>query len=279
MQELRGQFDTLWAVSDIHGYRDELEQLLTGAGLAVRKTGSARVTWTPGKARQLLIVDGDLIDGGPDSWGTVLLLRDLVSQASAAGSRVIVVLGNHEVAYLASSKSGSGGSEVDIFLRSLPVAAFVGTWLFAHAGYIDAKPDSSALAAYFTDLGRLYSNQRPAFYRALLAPRSLTMAHGWWKHRRHRSEMKASLQRLGLSGVVFGHDPQALFARGTLAMNRAGWLLKLDAGLKSGDSSGMLLRCEVIDVDAGTRLEMARAGLPLCNGVASGGVLVQLPVR
>ncbi|HYV65900.1 MAG TPA: metallophosphoesterase, partial [Myxococcales bacterium] len=81
-EELREGYDTLWAVSDVHGRLDALERLLTASGLASRD-GRGGLRWTPGRARQLLVVVGDSIDGGPDSVGVVLLFRDLQAQAAA----------------------------------------------------------------------------------------------------------------------------------------------------------------------------------------------------
>jgi len=72
--ELRDKYDVVWAVSDVHGHREQLEQLLVGAGLAVRGQGG-QLGWTPGKARQLLVVVGDCIDDGPDSYGVVMLFQ------------------------------------------------------------------------------------------------------------------------------------------------------------------------------------------------------------
>src|SRR6184192_2675249 len=96
--ELRARYDTLWAFSDVHGRLEELERLLLATGLAERR--GKRLAWNPARRRQLVIGVGDYIDGGPDSVGCVMLLADLQVEARAAESRVVVLLGNHEVAYL-----------------------------------------------------------------------------------------------------------------------------------------------------------------------------------
>ena len=170
--ELREGYDTLWAVSDVHGRLEQLERLLVGSGLAVY--GASTLAWNPSRGRQLLIVAGDLIDGGRDSVGTALLLEDLQRGAAAAGSRLVVLLGNHEVEFLARPGSAGGAllasarrpaarldpaeemngeqlyaSAFGRYLRTLPVAAFVGTWLFAHAGYVDAEGGAAGTRAYF----------------------------------------------------------------------------------------------------------------------------------
>src|SRR2546430_3737367 len=70
-EQLRADFDTLWAVSDVHGQLEELDQLLVAANLATSK-GEDQVVWNHARPRQLLVVVGDYIDGGPDSVGVVL---------------------------------------------------------------------------------------------------------------------------------------------------------------------------------------------------------------
>lgn len=77
----------VFAVSDVHGHRDDLVASLQAAGLV-----DAQERWSGGDAR--LFVLGDLLDRGPDGIGVVRLLRRL--QGEAPGS-VHVLLGNHEV--------------------------------------------------------------------------------------------------------------------------------------------------------------------------------------
>ena len=50
--------------------------------------------------------------------------------------------------------------------------------------------------------------------------------HDWWKRRGRRSRMKARPGELGLNGLVFGHDPDALGFSDTIAMDPDGWLIK-----------------------------------------------------
>jgi hypothetical protein len=76
--------------------------------------------------------------------------------------------------------------------------------------------------------------------------------------------MRDRLRRLGLNGLVFGHDPDALGARRAIAM-KEGWLMKLDVGLKSGGTVGMLLRCEVADIVRSDELVMVHGTSPSCG--------------
>jgi hypothetical protein len=81
--------------------------------------------------------------------------------------------------------------------------------------------------------------------------------------------MKASLGLLGLNGLVIGHDPDALGARRAIAINREGWLMKLDTGLKSDRNAGGLLRCAVADIVSEDALQMTSGGRPTCVALSS----------
>jgi len=293
--ELREGYDTLWAVSDVHGRLEQLERLLVGSGLAVY--GASTLAWNPSRGRQLLIVAGDLIDGGRDSVGTALLLEDLQRGAAAAGSRLVVLLGNHEVEFLARPGSAGGAllasarrpaarlgpaeemngeqlyaSAFGRYLRTLPVAAFVGTWLFAHAGYVDAEGGAAGTRAYFARIAEAAARGECG---PLLERTSILAYHDWWKSGRNRSRMRKRLRRLGLNGLVIGHDPDALRSKGAIAIDRQGWLMKLDTGMKTG-AAGMLLRCEVSDIAHGGELTMAERGAAKCRAMAPDGSLHEL---
>ena len=292
--ELAAQYDTLWAISDVHGRLEPLRRLLAGAGLTVRAPDGG-VRWNPSARRQLLLMVGDCIDGGEDSVGVTLLFEELQRQAAATGSRVVVLLGNHEASFLAKPEANAspelmasvaraglgpaGGmtalqlydSEFGRYLRTLPVGAFIGTWLFAHAGYIDAEPEPAALRAWFAELDREYTagGRRP--YRSLAKRTSILAYHRWWKDGRRAAGMRTSLRLLGMNGVVIGHDPDTLGVRRKIAINGEGWLMKLDTGMKSG-SAGRLLRCAVADIVREGSLVMVIDGRPTCSAVSASAV-------
>jgi len=300
-EELRARFDTIWAVSDVHGRLRELDQLLLAANL-VTHDGAGNVIWNAAQRRQLFVAVGHYIDGGRDGVGVVLRLDHLSAQAAAAGSRVIALLGNHDDAFLADPRSADhrllssahrmaaelelssrptaeqlSDSEFGRFLRTLPVAAFIGSWMFAHAGYLDAADDRAALQAYFAGLASSWPQAGSERYRALLEPRSIVSYHDWWKGRSRRSRMRVRLAALGLDGLVFGHDPDALGFRGAIAMDRDGWFIKLDTGLKAGRSRGMLLRCDVARLVHGSRLAMIGEGRANCDALTPDGTLREVP--
>src|SRR3989441_3774915 len=300
-EQLRADFDTLWAVSDVHGQLEELDQLLVAANLATRE-GEDQVVWNHARPRQLLVAVGDYIDGGSDSVGVVLRLDQLSAQAAAAGSRIVALLGNHEAEFLANPGTADrhllssahhrrkelelpkrptgeelSNSEFGRFLRGLPIVAFIGSWLFAHAGYIDAKDDRASVLGYFTGLASTWSHEGIERYRAVLDPESIVSNHNWWRHRSRRSRMKVRLAELGLDGLVFGHDPDALGFQDVIAMDRDGWFIKVDAGMKDGGSPGMLLRCDLARLVRGTKLAMTTDGNPNCQVLTLDGKLHDLP--
>lgn len=78
------------ALSDIHGAYEAFVSALAEAGVI-----DANGSWQAGDRR--LVITGDLTDRGPDSRAAMDLLMRLEDEAAAAGGRVHVLLGNHEV--------------------------------------------------------------------------------------------------------------------------------------------------------------------------------------
>ncbi|MFU8815089.1 MAG: metallophosphoesterase [Pseudomonadales bacterium] len=78
------------AFGDVHGAYSGLVELLTQAEVI-----SDDLEWQGGATH--LVSLGDLLDRGPDSRLVMDLLRRLQGEARAAGGRVHVVLGNHEL--------------------------------------------------------------------------------------------------------------------------------------------------------------------------------------
>lgn len=125
---------SLYVVSDVHGYRDDLERALDQAGF-----GGDDELW----------ILGDLFDRGPDGIGTVDLVMRLQREAP---ERVHVLMGNHEILALgrrrfprgkfADSWQVNGGrkrdqegltDEHEQWLASLPLMATVGDFLLMHS--------------------------------------------------------------------------------------------------------------------------------------------------
>ncbi|MCU0976807.1 MAG: metallophosphoesterase [Steroidobacteraceae bacterium] len=78
------------AVSDLHGAHRAFVETLQSAGVL-----DAAERWAGGRTH--LVVLGDVVDRGDDSRASLDLLMALEGQAAAAGGRVHVVLGNHDV--------------------------------------------------------------------------------------------------------------------------------------------------------------------------------------
>ena len=83
------QPDRVVAIGDIHGAAGPLRALLVTTGLT-----DAMGHWSGGSAT--LVQTGDFTDRGTGVKVVLDLLMRLESEASAAGGRVIVLLGNHE---------------------------------------------------------------------------------------------------------------------------------------------------------------------------------------
>jgi hypothetical protein len=79
------------AFGDVHGAYDALTTVLVQAGVI----DADDLSWRGGATH--LVSLGDLLDRGPDSRKAMDLLRRLQDEARAAGGRVHVVLGNHEI--------------------------------------------------------------------------------------------------------------------------------------------------------------------------------------
>jgi len=176
----------LAAVSDVHGNCAGLVKLLAAQGIVGRD-----LRWTFGRGH--LVVAGDVFDRGPQVTEALWLLRSLETQARAAGGRVHVLLGNHEVMALSGDLRYLNpkyrdlpyaipflygpGTDMGRWLRSLPVMARLGDILFAHAGpspeFAAAHADLQAVnagcrAELMGSAGPLLGSAGPLWYRGLV---------------------------------------------------------------------------------------------------------------
>jgi hypothetical protein len=140
--------DSIFVMGDIHGELDTLRTVLRNAG--VIDTGDA---WSAGRAH--LVVVGDMMDRGNDATAVLWFLYGLESRAEAAGGRLDIVLGNHEVMVLLNDLRYVQPKELAIaeahgvsydrmfdprhsilgtWLASKPVMIRVDDVLFAHGG-------------------------------------------------------------------------------------------------------------------------------------------------
>lgn len=77
------------AIADIHGAYDAMVETLQRASVI-----DAETAWSGGETH--LVIVGDILDRGPKSRNAMDLLMRLEDEASEAGGRVQVVIGNHE---------------------------------------------------------------------------------------------------------------------------------------------------------------------------------------
>jgi hypothetical protein len=145
--------DSLYIVGDTHGMYDELRTGLRNAGL-IDSAGH----WSGG--RKQLVFAGDLMDRGPDVLQLLWFVYRLEREAAAAGGRVHVLLGNHEImvmlgdlryvhpkeAHVAALHGISYDRLFDIrtsvlgrWLASKPAVTRIGRVLITHGGVSDAQ--------------------------------------------------------------------------------------------------------------------------------------------
>jgi hypothetical protein len=129
--------DSIFVMGDIHGEFETLTGVLTNAGVI-----DASHRWAAGRAH--LAVAGDMLDRGADATRVLWFLYALEGQAEAAGGRVEVVLGNHEIMvmlndlrYVAPKESaiaGLYGVRYDALFN--PRESVLGRWLASRPSLI-----------------------------------------------------------------------------------------------------------------------------------------------
>ncbi len=122
--------DSVYVVGDIHGEFSRLFQLLTNVGVV-----DAEGAWTGGSSHLVLL--GDLFDRGEEVTRLLWFLYGLEREAEAAGGRVHLVLGNHEVMVMTRDLRYVSGKEYLLAQRHLteyselfhPTRSVLGRWL------------------------------------------------------------------------------------------------------------------------------------------------------
>ncbi len=270
---------TIYALSDVHGGYDRMVTLLAAAG--VMASGPATpdaATWTAHDA--VLVVTGDLFDKGPQALEALDLLRALEPQAAAAGGRVIFTLGNHEAEFLddpgndkASKDDGvnaelasrhlpatdvaSGKDPRGLWLRQRPLGARVGGWFFSHAGDTHGRTVADLESALRADLlAHDYHGDETVGGSSILESR------GWYDADPGTAAKNAAA--LSVKHIVFGHQPDALGARGEIAVGANGVLFRIDCGLSPdvNDSTGHVLRIHSEPGPGGAAVDVAESVAP-----------------
>lgn len=258
---------TLYALGDVHGDFEHFKNLLVGAQL-IQYTGSqpADFNWIAGES--ILVQVGDLINKGDDSVDTLKLAVALESKARAAGGHALFLAGNHEIGFvaapfdpkfealrgeLAGKKMGPCSGEfspneaLGAWLRNRPAAAIVNGMFFAHSGWSQNRslPEIGNLYEKFIDTNNWDNDFSCGNHTSTPPSEGFFNSENWWGNAGEHFD--SALLNLGVKQIVFGHDPNAFGMRGTVGgvfgNNSGHALVKIDAGMWQGDSTGVLLRC------------------------------------
>jgi serine/threonine protein phosphatase 1 len=198
----------IFAIGDIHGCRDKLEELL------------AKIDWRPENREQLVFL-GDYIDRGPDSYGVVEKVLELKNRWR---ERVVVLKGNHEQMFINF-----------IYGRYNPPLTSNGMPLTIRS-YERNQPFPVSHTIFYQDLVLYHETERHIFVHAGLRPgvalTDQTEDDCLWI----RDEFLDSRYDFGKT-VVFGHTP---FREPYISPGRAG----LDTGVVFG---GRLTCLEVVE--------------------------------
>jgi hypothetical protein len=215
-------------IGDIHGELEKLHDLLRGAELA-RRDKDENETWSGGENTLWLM--GDLVDHGPDGIGTVELVMRLQQQATRAGGRVEVLLGNHDVLLLSAHRFGtrpipgskksfrdhwheSGGQEADLeritpdhvrWLSSLPAMAREGEHILAHADALLYTRYGRSIAQVNQAMTELLQSDDAANWFRLLD--EFNEHQAFVDARTGADRAEAFLRHFGGRQLVHGHTP------------------------------------------------------------------------
>lgn len=235
---------SVFAVSDVHGHRDDLVTALQRVGLL-----DAAEHWSGGDSQ--LHVLGDLLDRGPDGIGVIRLLRRLQQEAPG---RVHVLLGNHEVLALGmwlhpdhgwrTVWQRNGGLVADQtalttgdveWLSALPAMARVGDDLLVHSDTTNYLGWGSSIEAVNERVRMLMTSPDPTglaeVWRGLTQRRRFLGRGGV-------TQARAMLATYGGSRIVHGHSIVATLrgatpGHGTLTY-ADGLVLAIDGGRYDG---------------------------------------------
>jgi Calcineurin-like phosphoesterase len=264
--------EDIFVFGDVHGDYNRLLNLLNTAGIVSgRPADPEAVEWAAGKA--VVVFVGDMMDKGKHSLKVLRLVRALRDAASRKGGQVIALMGNHEAEFLADPGNrkaeafvqelqNANLNAVDVaacrgdlgqFLCSLPFAARVGDWFFAHAGdtggrTIEQLNRDLRNGVEKDGFATLELVGKDSILEAPLRGRGLTP---WIESR----SPGANAAALGVSHLVQGHEPREIrFADGTIRntgemFQRDGVLFLVDTGMSKGvgHSTGAILHIQKKD--------------------------------
>jgi hypothetical protein len=287
----------VWAIGDTHGDYTRLIDLLVKGEIIDEVSRQpdqlANVKWKAGNA--VLVCTGDMIDKGNQSVEVLQLFMRLQKIAPESGGQVIVTMGNHEAEFLANPtkknkeflaelqrmqidrsavQTGTDRLGLGQFMRSLPFAARVNDWFFAHAGNTSSNnPERPGKRRSLEELRSFLQNDVTSHGyggQSLSADDSLLEArleNRWWEIPGEPSQL--SNQRLrqyvtalgprpdSIKHLVIGHKPGrvdfGVYGTREQGVMTAKWidglLFLIDCGMTStvNYSTGALLRIRAND--------------------------------
>ncbi len=268
--ELEGR--PLLVGSDLHGELSKLKKF-TRAGGFTDENGD----WLTGN-RGILVLNGDLIDHGEDSFGLIMYMRKLQNQAAKAGGEVIAIYGNREVELLSDlfskptnelmnsiKEAGEDPYEVlqwgSSFVTSLDrmkLGAILGESGFLHSGNVGRKNIRKVSAAI-----------RDGDYAAEAVTseaKSPIFAKNWEEDEELLAKTIRNAKELGMSTLVVGHQPGGFGGEGIRYWKfkkEKFSILKVDT--RMGERAGSMILCP----DAAA---FSKSGPSVCRELLMSGV-------
>ncbi|MBK9293517.1 MAG: hypothetical protein IPM57_03595 [Oligoflexia bacterium] len=231
-------YSRVLSIGDVNGNYAQLYNLLVSTQII-----SPEGKWLG--AKSLLIFTGNLIGSGPQNIAVIDLMLTLMLQAETAGGRIIVLLGSEELSLLAKpGKYKNPALERELaerklrlehlispyyprgaFLRSLPIALKVGTWLFTHTGnYPPVLWDQFKVTAAQLLYRGYYDHE------LLIGPDSIFSNKFWWKNTEDKNAILQRLNANGFFGMVFGGQNETFNSPGEIGTSDAYRLIKVTVG-------------------------------------------------
>lgn len=183
---LDGIMGRILAISDIHGYKHQLEELL-----AISRYDAAQ--------DQLFLL-GDFINKGPDSMGTLACIRRLVEHGAVA------IQGNNERKWLTHfpeelQRDQRERARIQQWLDGLPLWAEYGEFVFVHAGIRPGIPLERQTAEDLTEIRDPFHSSAGLPGRTIVFGHTPTFRFGMPDHRVWLGEGKIGID----TGAGHGH--------------------------------------------------------------------------
>jgi len=210
------------AISDFDGHIEGFTMLLRGEGVI-----DENFNWTYGDGH--LIVSGDLFDRGFHITECMWLLYKLESEAEAAGGKLHLIIGNHEMFNLTDdwryvevkyfngahlmgkrmSELYDAETELGRWLRSKNIIEEVGGHAFLHGGISPAVAALNLSYDQINEYGRIEMNGESCPTNACLTVNSSTNGIYWYRgmveEELTQTQVDDILDGFGIGRVILGH--------------------------------------------------------------------------